>query len=206
MSVIDLTFTRLNPISMPIKVPSNYCIHCTLPDDYCVCDLAPSIILPTNCTILFHPRELSKRNSTGRLLKSCTDVKSDTWHRLKNEQMEAAFYDYALVYPALESDTNYKEAPIDAKGLLLIDSTWQESRKMIRQSPWLKKMRKYSIKSTPSTFCLRRNQTEGGLSTLESLAFWLKDQHKHEHAAQLLHYFHHFQQAFLKARQAGLLK
>ncbi len=191
---------------MPIKVPTNYCIHCTLPADYCVCDQAPNITLPKNCTILFHPREISRRNSTGRLLKSCTDIQSTTWHRLKNQQQETTFANHALIYPHQNEIENKNDSTTDLNHFLWVDSTWQESHKMMRQSPWLTKMRKYSITNTRSAFRLRRNQKQDGLSTLESLAYWLMEQGHSQPALELLEHFDHFQEAFLSARQDGLLK
>ncbi len=77
---------------------------------------------------------------------------------------------------------------------------------MLRQSPWLKNMPKQTIKAPKSTYSLRRNQKEGGMSTLESLAYWLNGQKHTKQAEELLQFFQLFQDAFLKARQAGLLK
>jgi len=195
---------------MPKKVPTNYCIHCTLPTSYCVCAISPSIKLPENCSILFHPRELARRNSTGRLLKMCTNIQSIPWHRLDNEKLEARFKNHYLIYPQessnLPSIEPDKDENTNTGGFLWIDSTWQESHKMLRQSPWLKNMRKYSIKDTQSTYKLRRNQTQNGLSTLECLAYWLNEQNRSNQSKELLQFFQIFQEAFLHARQAGLLK
>jgi len=187
-------------------VPTNYCIHCTLPADYCVCAQAPSITLPKNCTILFHPREISRRNSTGRLLKSCTNIKSTTWHRLKNQHQEVEFAKHTLIFPHSNDSKSQDNPNIGSDHFLWIDSTWQESHKMMRQSTWLQNMPKYSIKNTHSDFRLRRNQKQDGLSTLESLAYWLAEQNHQEQSLALLQHFNYFQEAFLRARQDGLLK
>ncbi len=77
---------------------------------------------------------------------------------------------------------------------------------MLRQSPWLKNMPRKTISGPSSTYKLRRNQRDGGLSTLESLAYWLEGQKQPMQAQELLQFFHIFQRAFLTARQAGLLK
>ncbi len=54
--------------------------------------------------------------------------------------------------------------------LVILDATWQEARKMLRQSPYLKTARTFSLDNTPSSqFNLRRNQVEGGLCTLECI-------------------------------------
>ena len=119
-----------------------------------------------------------------------------------------AFANHALIYPnqtEIEIETQ-SSSTAEIDHFLWIDSTWQESHKMMRQSPWLKSMRKHSINNTRSTFRLRRNQKQDGLSTLESLAYWLMEQGHQQPALELLEHFHHFQEAFLSARQDGLLK
>ncbi len=186
-------------------MPINYCIQCTLPLNFCVCAHAPRVLTPKACSILFHPREVQRRNSSGRLLRVCTDVQTNIWHRLKNEQLESKFQHYGLIYPNPDNTTPIVDTP-NFKGYLWIDSTWQESQKMLRQSPWLQNLPKISIDNVNSDYRLRRNQREGGMSTLESMAQWLKIQNQPEQAEELLQFFQLFQNAFLKARQAGLLK
>ena len=56
--------------------------------------------------------------------------------------------------------------------LWVIDGTWQEAQKMLRQSPWLKAMPKVKIQALKgqaldSKFELRRNQQ--GLCTMEAI-------------------------------------
>lgn len=54
------------------------------------------------------------------------------------------------------------------KHWLLLDATWQEAAKMLRQSPYLHSCYRLGIKpDTPSAYRLRRNQKEGALCTAE---------------------------------------
>jgi len=48
---------------------------------------------------------------------------------------------------------------------VILDATWQEARKMLRQSSYLKTAARISLPPLMlgSTFILRRNQQEGGL-------------------------------------------
>jgi len=136
----------------------------------------------------------------------CSDIHSTTWHRLKNNQQETQFKNYCLIYPQ-SAEADYPTTNEHAfEGYLWIDSTWQESQKMLRQSPWLKNLPRKTIQGPPSDYKLRRNQKDGGLSTLESLAYWLEDENQPAQAKELLQFFQIFQDAFLKARLAGLLK
>ncbi|MCZ4338683.1 tRNA-uridine aminocarboxypropyltransferase [Shewanella colwelliana] len=57
------------------------------------------------------------------------------------------------------------------KSIVILDATWQEARKMMRQSPYLQQASKLSLSTTArSQYQLRRNQLEGGLCTLECIA------------------------------------
>jgi len=88
----------------------------------------------------------------------------------------------------------------DIQQLWVIDGTWQETQKMLRQSPWLKNMAKVKIQAPPgrplaSEFLLRRNQQ--GLATLEAISYAVAIQDPS--AAQILtSNFHLCQNALLK--------
>lgn len=59
--------------------------------------------------------------------------------------------------------------------VVILDATWQEARKMLRQSTYLKTAARVSLPPLmpESAFILRRNQQEGGLCTAECIiALW----------------------------------
>lgn len=214
------------------------CRHCTFPIEHCICEQGKEITIPSsiNIHLLFHPRELEKRNSTGRLLKHCCDIPSSKWHRLKNQQQSQAFTDFGLLYPADDAIPLSSDAMENHKGLLIIDGTWQESQKMLRQSPWLNTLPKYRLMEpdlnhklsakahcnnkdtsnsnrkitssdlTMSQFQLRRNQKDNGLCTLEAFALSLKALGHTQSCQDLLQFLQIFQSRYLDLRQAGLLK
>ena len=184
-----------------------FCIQCTLPSSHCICDQAPKIQVSPPISVLFHPRELERRNSTGRLLKNCCHISFDIWHRLKNEQLQHKYEGYSLIYPSTQSAeaTAITNGPAP-KGYLLLDATWQETQKMLRQSPWLNDLPKYTISNQLSRYRLRRNQKSEGLSTIECAAYWLMEQNQTKPSQELLHFFQDFQTRFLAARNAGLFK
>ena len=192
--------------------------------DKCICDLAPKLTLPSQVHILYHPKEFQRRNSSGRLLKHCFNVPSSQWHRLKNEQLKQELNGYALLYPSKPSKAhpvtlnseNEQHQTHDTnesiKGYIWLDATWQESRKILNQSPWLNALPKYSISPhldydlPKSKYALRRNQTTEGLSTMETLAYWLYEQNQTQSAQDLLNFFNQFQTAYLAIRDSGLFK
>lgn len=78
--------------------------------------------------------------------------------------------------------------------LIILDATWQEARKMMRQSPYLKAADKFAFtEQADSGFTLRRNQIEGGLCTLECIIGLLELKNRHQEAELLTHAFIDFQ-------------
>jgi len=189
-------------------VSIQYCIQCTLPESHCPCDQAPNFQHLSQLAILFHPREVERRNSTGRILKNCCKLQSATWHRLKSEQLSNQFKQFALIYPGNEQLDQTRDATkmSNIEGFLLIDATWQESKKMLRQSEWLSKLPKFTISGKTSQYKLRRNQISDGLSTIECATQWLASQKLDIESQQLDRFFRYFQTQYLTAREAGLLK
>ena len=193
-----------------------FCINCTLPLQttkesfdslgFCVCQSwskhDSSNISLSQHGILFQPLERQKRSSTGRLISRLTDIQTDSWHRLKNTDQAARFNDYKLVYPSTEGHPSLSPQPQDK--LLLIDGTWQQSKKMMRQSNWLQELPRVSFSTEYiSQYSLRRNQQEQGTSTLEALALCLIEQGHNALGKDLIDFLTLFQQAYLQARQAG---
>ena len=54
--------------------------------------------------------------------------------------------------------------------IVILDATWQEARKMLRQSLYLRSAKRISLPDVgASQFALRRNQIDGGLCTIECI-------------------------------------
>jgi len=74
----------------------------------------------------------------------------------------------------------------DFESFLILDSTWQEARKMYNRSVYLQQAKKISLQvDKPSTYRKRRNQIEGGLSTAECVIELLKQKDKQSLASEL---------------------
>lgn len=148
--------------------------------------------------LLTHSRELSKKTNTGALvLQALADsghlrVELIEWQRKSPDPLLvdlSATQQLGLVYP-LSADTGQAcyllqqgqyqaqnpvavtEMPIRlneaVKHWVLLDATWQEAAKMLRQSPYLHSCYRLGIKpATPSLYALRRNQRDGALCTAE---------------------------------------
>jgi len=98
----------------------------------------------------------------------------------------------------LAPDAEHEHDIHDFDGLVLLDSTWQEARKMYRQSEYLQDLPKVTLNAKQaSEFILRANQLEGGLSTVECVIELLRLQQRHTEAEQLVLEFKTFIRACL---------
>jgi DTW domain-containing protein YfiP len=148
--------------------------------------------------LLTHSRELQKSTNTGALvvqaLSASLKIKVEVieWQRKAADPSLVALsskQQLGLVYP-LPADTaqacyllqqgQYQAQNSAAltelpsrlneatRHWLLLDATWQEAAKMLRQSPYLQSCYRLAIKAdTPSVYALRRNQKAGALCTAE---------------------------------------
>ncbi|MCL1144674.1 DTW domain-containing protein [Shewanella marinintestina] len=131
--------------------------------------------------LLTHEREATRPTNTGNIALKFAGEHCERiiWSRVNPAPAlldKLALPGTALLFP--NDATNGQEAiggqanEVKAlpETLIILDATWQEARKMLRQSPYLKTARTYSLTETAkSEFTLRRNQIEGGLCTLECI-------------------------------------
>jgi len=149
-----------------------------------------------NVILLTHEREVDRPTNTGVLaLKAYPQwCRRIIWSRVRPNEallniLQAS--DAAVLYPAqtvtplitdtikaprcaLERDHKEPNSGLylseQPDTLIIIDATWQEARKMIRQSPYLQQAQKFALPDVhTSAFKLRRNQIQGGLCTLECI-------------------------------------
>ncbi len=158
--------------------------------------------------LLTHEREATRPTNTGDLALKlfpnyCQRV---IWSRVAPSvdlivKLQQA--DTALLFPEDETDQTGDSSEQDLcqtlepshrehecqslpKTLVILDATWQEARKMLRQSPYLKTAKTFSLKhSSESQFSLRRNQIEGGLCTVECIIELFKQANMQDEAGRL---------------------
>lgn len=149
---------------------------------------------PLQIILLTHEREVSRPTNTGQLaIKAFPEhCKRIIWARTAPDETLLKLLqanDTALLFPDearhRETDSEklhgtekrkYDATESMPSTLVIIDATWQEARKMIRRSQYLKDARKYALTSNQdSLFNLRRNQVEGGLCTVECIIAIFKE-------------------------------
>ena len=115
--------------------------------------------------LLTHELELNKATNTGAIaIKHAGDtIEKILWQRVNPNKQLAELIDNnqaLLLYPAEES------AAADIKdydNIVIIDGTWQQSRKIFNKSTYLKKMPAATLKATePSKYYLGAIRSLGG--------------------------------------------
>ncbi|MGK0249693.1 MAG: DTW domain-containing protein YfiP [Oleispira sp.] len=172
-----------------------HCIQCRLPITHCVCDNIEQIELPFNISLCCHSKEWQRNDNTGQwAVLSSEHIQRIRWHRnhelisssLSTMTLEPKPGHYLLfpsddaediqqLFPKATQTTDQAATKMLSRSitqLWVIDGTWQEAHKILRQSPWLKALPKVRIQTAEgevlnSYFKLRRNQQ--GLCTLEAI-------------------------------------
>lgn len=164
--------------------------------------------------LLTHEREAQRPTNTGILAVNlfpqwCSRV---LWSRVdSNEEVLAllASGKAAVLFPRaettldgdkmlnqnieLDDEIQYLDSP--PQTLIILDATWQEARKMLRQSPYLKAAKKFALsQKTSSQFSLRRNQIQGGLCTVECIIEMCRLTSMNKEIVELEHVFSEFNQ------------
>ena len=139
-----------------------------------------------NVLLLTHERELGRPTNTGAIALSHAPgiVKRLVWERTTPNQSLVKLIengDAALLYPQDDAPTAHIEA---YESFIILDGTWQESRKIINKSVYLHKAPRVTLPVVgQSSFNLRRNQVHGGLCTAECIIELLKLKNQHKVAA-----------------------
>ena len=181
----------------------------------CLCDAVPKLDSQVRIELLMHETEAGRANNTGKLLENTLPLcRQHVWHRkeppleLLTLLADPAAQPY-LVFPGEGAITLEKavKRPIskpEAKPIhfIIIDATWQQARKILRQSPWLEDIPIVTLPDGLTTrYTLRRNQPEGSLCTCEVGMVLMDALGETENAAVVGKYFDKFMLVFEADRQ-----
>ncbi|MFO0727827.1 MAG: tRNA-uridine aminocarboxypropyltransferase [Myxococcota bacterium] len=155
----------------------SYCYRCLKPERLCVCqDLAP-LLNRTPIRILQHPREQFHAIGTARLARlglSSVDL-------VLHERGEVAAAEArllrgltrpAVLYPAPGARL-LQEIPASERpdGLVVLDGTWTQAKKLWRDHPWLHALPAVSLAPrSPSVYRIRPEPNPLAVSTIEAIA------------------------------------
>ena len=144
--------------------------------------------------LLTHSREVLKKTNTGQLVEQVLPAtRKIIWQRTEPDNYLLSLIasnNTALLYPYDKSCAEKKLcdhfSPTDFDNLILIDSTWQEARKIYNRSPYLQALPRVQLSTdNTSNYSLRRNQLEGGLCTAECVIELLRQSKQTELAEAL---------------------
>ena len=128
--------------------------------------------------LLTHERELDKKTNTGQMVLDALGSKAERviWQRTcPPENIVELIEDnrIALLYPCDDEESCGDIRKFE--NFIILDSTWQESRKIYNKSPYLKQAVKIGFNSEyVSRYTMRRNQIQNGLCTAECVIELLK--------------------------------
>ncbi|WP_281645216.1 tRNA-uridine aminocarboxypropyltransferase [Parendozoicomonas sp. Alg238-R29] len=195
----------------------NRCETCQMPIMACICDITPKVNVSANFWLLMHYNEQYKPTNTGRLLLSSVGGGRTIWQRKEPDfrllHLLARSDRYPiLVYPQSLAPHNPVASASEVKEqqrkgrepvFILLDSTWQQSRKMYNHSSYLHTLPVLGITpSSPSRYRLRRAQKDNHLCTAEVGAECLAWLEEHKAAGLVNDYFDVFNDRYLSARQS----
>lgn len=182
--------------------------------DLCICQFAPALSAKAKdlrLLLLTHTDETRKITNTGRLLDAALPG-CDLW-LWQRKEFEARWRDFlesqtrtpVLLFPVEDSFTesvirlDQQSAETEKQRLRLnhiyvfMDATWQQAKKMLRQSPSLQSCVRLPLSLTSeSLYTLRRNQNSGHFSTAESGSGLMRSLDLDADADLMDAYFHRF--------------
>lgn len=184
----------------------NRCKGCYLRVDLCLCPHIPTLTTDFCARLITHERELDKTSNTGRLVRAAFgNVHVHRWQR-KTPMVWIPSRQPVLLYPCNETpvqsdfsrfSASTTQAPLNNVEWVILDATWQQAEKMLRQSAQLQALPRFSIPvTTASRYQLRRNQRRDALSTIETVAALLTHIDVRSDATKLMAIFSEFQRRY----------
>lgn len=154
------------------------CYTCFRPSSDCLCGFINELNPKTKFVLLTHPKEFkSERVGTGRMtklqLKGSEIIMGVNFSRSERVNNIIRDYDSYLLYPG-EKGINLSEKKSlkfnsQKNAIFIIDSTWSQSKKILKHSENLQKLKRlYFDELQTSQFLFKQQPYPGCLSTIES--------------------------------------
>lgn len=158
-------------------MPRLRCSNCDFLLNECLCAAVQPVHCDRHWLVLQHPKEQSHPKNTLRLLTLCVAnleiVRAESGADI-DHAIAALKLGSVLLYPgdsALPWTASSEALPADAS-VVLIDATWRKATKMLALNPALSAMpRRALAEGFVSRYSRRKTSVQGGLSTLEALAY-----------------------------------
>jgi len=162
-------------------MPRKTCPNCQRPLPVCYCSALVQVTNTTRVLIIQHPLEQKHPFNTGRMAHLCLRnselIVAETLSAI--QLVSILETPSALLYPSLpwlpdtpevNSDTSESTTGSSIQQLIVIDATWNKSKKILHLHPALQKLPRLHLKGDlRSNYQIRKTTVANGLSTLESI-------------------------------------
>jgi DTW domain-containing protein YfiP len=189
-------------------VGRSYCVACLRPQRACICACVQAVLSQVEVLILQHPTEVLHAKGTARLLHLCLsnsrivvgEVFDDTELR---HMLTASGKQAVLLYPSVD-DAPPALGEVGNIRLVVLDATWQNSRRLLRLNPALHSLPRVAFKHPEPTrySAIRVAHAPHQLSTIEAAGAMLAQLERGFNQQPLMSAFGAFialQQGFLPA-------
>ncbi len=160
----------------PVAEPRAVCVRCRRPQSVCYCRHLTSLETRTRVVLLQHPRERDKPIGTAHMASLCLPnaelhvgvdwSASPALRRALSDPARPA----ALLYPGKGAIDVGQSPPLGPVTLVVVDGTWWQTKKIVRENPELATLPRYSFTpEAPSEYRIRREPDESYVSTIEAL-------------------------------------
>ena len=159
-----------------ISEPRTVCARCRRPERVCYCRHLTSIDTVTRVVLLQHPRERDVAIGTARMASLCLPNSElhvgVSWEG--SAELDRALSDPArpavLLYPGEGARNVSTHPPSGPVTLVVVDGTWWQARKLVRQNPRLAALPRYAfVPLAPTEYRIRKEPQETYVSTIEAL-------------------------------------
>jgi DTW domain-containing protein len=156
--------------------PRTVCGRCRRPTSVCYCRHLTTIGTRTRVVLLQHPRERDVAIGTARMASLCLpEAELHVGVRWDGSpELARALSDEArppvLLYPGDGAIDVAKDPPRGPVTLVVVDGTWWQAKKVVRENRELARLPRYSFTPpSPSEYRIRKEPHESYVSTLEAL-------------------------------------
>lgn len=153
------------------------CARCARPADACYCHALTTLETRSLVVVLQHPREAGMPFGTARMAQLCLPSAelhvgiawdgSEVLQRIGRDAERPP----VLLHPGPGARDIHRDPPRTPVTLVVLDGTWPQTRAMVRASPALARLPRFTFTPPePSRYRIRREPRADYVSTIEALA------------------------------------
>ena len=153
-------------------MPRKVCSTCKRPPSVCYCSALVQVANRIKVLIIQHPLEQKHPFNTGRMAHLCLkNSELIVIEHLSDEQLDNILsLSSALLYHSLNWLPEVEQLYSEIEQLIIIDSNWSKSKKMLHINPRLQELPRLSLQShEKSNYQIRKSGMSESLSTIESI-------------------------------------